>query len=168
MTIIILSGVPGSGKSTVIKLLRTEKHTVISIDSFYKYLRETTGMKWGRELEIEAYKLLEKELEILLEQNKDIIIETTGASDKWIEIFYSLRKRNDVQVIDILLEISLEEATKRIKKRNASSYSFKLSTDKLEGWIKRIVEVRDDYEYVIDANKSEQLIIKDVLRITNG
>jgi predicted kinase len=170
MKIIILSGIPGSGKSTLIKLLKTENHTVISIDQFYERLRENNGMEWGRKIEIEAYRLFKEELEKLLEKEKDIIIETTGASDKWIDVFYSLRKRKDVQVIDILLEISLIEAKERIRIRNASSHPFKVKLESLEGWIRRINEVRNDYGHTIEVSdlSKEEVYLEVMKIITNS
>lgn len=164
VTLIILSGIPGSGKSTIAKKLEKSGFKHFFIDEFYKKLSDTTALEWGREFEIEGYKLFRKALYEELEQKNNLVIETTGASDKWIEIFGELKERTDIQLIDILLDINLEEAIRRIDDRNRTEHPHKVPIDKLEGWMKRVNEVRN-YQYTLDVNRETEQVLEKITKL---
>lgn len=163
--IIILSGIPGSGKTTIAKELEKLGYKHFYIDKFYKRLSKETDLEWGPEFEIEGYKLFKKDLGEEITSGDNLIIETSGASDLWLEIFEKLKANKELKLIDILLELKLEEAVRRIDRRNKTDHPHKVPTEKLEGWIKRIYEVRNDYQHKIDASKSVDEINNQIRKI---
>ena len=163
--IIILSGNPGSGKTTIAKRLEEDGITRLSIDDFYQNSdRDSNINEWFRDEVFldQSYKTFKTEILHQIENGSDIIIETSGVGKRWMEMFAELKKEHPKNLITIYLQIPKEESLKRVADRNQTDHPIKMDEERVNIFFEKSESILHDYDHVIDANRSIDQIYEEI------
>jgi predicted kinase len=114
-TLLISIGIPGSGKTTFLRNLATEKnYTYISPDSLREQL---TGDMADQSENENVWKTVEYTTEKYLSQGISVVIDATFTEKSNRERFIQLAKDAGAETVGILFDIPLETALERNAKR---------------------------------------------------
>ena len=115
MKIIVLQGVPGSGKSTWAREFAKEHkdYVIVCRDS----IREATGIYWVPERENYISDIESDSVVKALDNGLNVIIDATNLNPKTIKKWEEISDRYHVMLEFKLFEISYDEAVKRDKER---------------------------------------------------
>lgn len=120
----MMVGLPGSGKSTASEQLLKEMNdlTVLSTDEYIEKYAKEIGKTYNdvyREVGDKAQKWMNQQIRELIKQEKTFMWDQTNvyASARVKKI--NMLKQNGYEVTAIVVEISEEELSKRIKKRTS-------------------------------------------------
>jgi predicted kinase len=113
--IIVLQGVPGSGKSTWAKEFAQahKDYVIVCRDS----IREGTGVYWVPERENYISDVEKNQIEMALDNYLNVIIDATNLNPKTILKWNDLAEKHNAEIEYKLFEISYEEALERDRKR---------------------------------------------------
>jgi len=164
--LIILGGNPGSGKKTISKSLEQHGFTSLAIDDFYQKTQRNPEIKnWFEDKEFldSAYASFREHILKALEQNKRLVIETTGVGNRWDELLTELESQYPDEIMKIYLETSKEVSAKRILARNETDYPIKMSEERLDAFLKLGKDTSRAYDHVIDANGTAEDIVQKIL-----
>lgn len=162
--VIYLTGIPGSGKTTVAGDLKKEDFQYIGIDDFYKSVKRVDkSVEWFRDLEYMAKVYEEYESSIFNNlKNSNLVLESSGIGDSFQKITNKLESRN-INFKIVYLKIDPEVARNRVKTRNESDYEIKLSAEDMDFYTSQIHKIEEFYDFKVDAILPSELIVEQVL-----
>ncbi len=166
--LIIIGGNPGSGKTTISVLLEQQGFVRLGIDDMYQQApRDPQIEHWfeDRAFLDAAYALFREHILKALQDKKRIVIETTGVSKRWTDLFAELQATFRNQIITIYLETSLETSAQRIEERNKTTYPFKMTKERLDAFFTLGKETSNAYQHVIDANRPLNEVFSEVMTL---
>jgi len=161
--LLIVIGFPGSGKSTVSKILAEKyKAEILDADEFWKGLLDIDEKKkdqvFPEEQQGLAYKGMFLAAKYLLKNNINVVIDAALWSNDLVDKARALAK--DAKVIQVICPENLlkRRITKRVKK-SGDKYSAGL---KVYEYLKNKTEVIKDIDYVIDSSKDLESQLKEI------
>ena len=139
---IVVSGLPGSGKSTIGKVVASElRIPLIDKDDFLETLFEVKGIRdqrWRRQLSIEADRSFKAEA---LRQKRAVLVShwkpqnmiNTGTPTDWLENHFS-------RIVEIYCHCNADIAADRFmtRKRHPGHLEHEKSRDEVRDWMKRL------------------------------
>jgi thymidylate kinase len=153
--LIIIGGNPGSGKTAVSNFLVNRGLVKLGIDDFYQRTPRDPHIKnWFEDkafLDL-AYSHFKTEILLNLNQNKKIVIETTGVGNRWKELLAELESKFTEQIVTIYLNTTRETSKERIRERNKTEYPIKMPDERLDAFFALAKDAASGYQHVIDAN----------------
>ncbi len=169
-TLLILNGIPGSGKSTLGELLRERNgYNFVKIDTFYETLpRVNEEVEWFDDLEYKenVYAAFENAIKNAVIKGH-VIIESTGIGKHYSEIIERL-KGEEIEMVKIFLDINIDIARERVEIRNATDYLIKVTPRDMDYFIdnKHKIDLADTL--IVDANRELEHIYLDVCEKLKG
>jgi len=122
--LIIISGLPGTGKTTISKRIAKELSLpLINRDEIKEALFDTLGIKdreWSKKLGVASYKILYQIIDSFLQANRTIIIESNFKPEFDDKRFLDLQKIYKFESIQIICKTDGEILFERFKKRSES------------------------------------------------
>lgn len=145
--VIILSGISGSGKSTVALKINNETGAyIISTDEFREIISGDVG---NQECSHKAFIAAENTLEYLLRRGKDVILDATSLKAKYRKKWIEIAKKYNAAVYGIVLttpkEVCLDRDSKRDRKVGAA-----VIERQFEMWVKPTVD--EGFEEILEIN----------------
>jgi adenylate kinase family enzyme len=166
-TIIRLVGIPGSGKTTIAKLLEDQGYTHVRIDEFYESIpREDESVEWFLDEKYIAnvYSAFEESIKSHLDRNQNIVIENLGMKGRLDKVIEALVK-SDHKIIQIYLKVDYDKALERVLERNKTDYKIQVDLKNMEFYKSKIEELENNFKIKVDANKSVDEVLEEVMKI---
>ena len=143
--VIILIGLKGSGKSYIGSLMQQKLGIeFLCVEKIWLSLKSE---RFTKDYIEEGYRLVELEIEKLLQNTERIIIESTGTTDHFNRFIKKLGNEYNVKLIKI--NTSPETCIKRVKSRDASAH-VPVSDDIVKQINNEAAKVKLNYDLVID------------------
>jgi shikimate kinase len=155
-TLLILNGIPGSGKTSLGKLLSQRNgFNIVKVDTFYETIpRVDDKVQWLEDIKYRENVYIAFENKIKEEIIKsNVIIESTGIGEQFRELVDRLKK-NNIKIVRVLLNINEQTARERVSIRNNSDYTIKVSDDDMDYFTSNINKFNLNEFIVLDANQS--------------
>jgi shikimate kinase len=165
-TLYILIGLKGSGKTFIGKLIEDKFGiTFLRVENIFKNIKRDRGYSDKNYIK-EGFALLEQEIRHRFVINDSLIIESTGLTDEFKQMFESLRKDLSVKLIKI--DASPALCLKRVGERDSKEH-INVSDSDVEKINELAMKVKFDYDLVIDNNtKDKEEIIKGLESLSIG
>lgn len=150
MTVIIISGLAGTGKTTIGKYL-AEKLSLpfFNKDTIKEFLFDSVGWKdreWSQKLGAASYKILYWIGEEEMKAGKSVIIESNFIAEIDKKIFLKLEKKYNFKIVEILCKTEGKTLFERFKTRAESGLRHPGHVDNLsyEEQEKRLIKGRTE------------------------
>lgn len=166
--LVILGGNPGSGKSTISKLLEKQNFVHLEIDAFYQRAPRTPGIEnWFEDQAFldAAYAEFKKEILKNIAQGNKIVIETAGFGIRWKALFAELESIASDKIVTIYLDTSRETSLERINARNKTDHPIKMTEERLDNFLMLGKDTKNVFQHVVDANGSIDEVFEAVLGV---
>jgi predicted kinase len=118
MTVTVLQGLPGSGKSTYAKEQCKLNPNLVRINK--DDLRAMFCQPYSRETEEVLNSSILDVIEVLLGANYDVILDSTNFNNKYIDTYVNLAKKFEADIDIKLIDTPLDECIARDKIRESS------------------------------------------------
>ncbi len=164
-TLIILRGYPGSGKTTVGKMLEKDAlGKFIDHNAILNFITSITSNDDGIYAEIHA---LEKSMtKKLLTDGKNTIVARGFSSQKSIDSYVEIAKETNSRHIVIRLSVATEILEERVQSEERKlDFNPTTSADSLLTWIEQNPLENYDGEYSIDASKELAHVVSSITKV---
>lgn len=131
---IILKGAPACGKSTLARKLVEERSPAIIVNR--DSIRDMCGKYWVQEREPLITELEVHAVTTALTSNYSVIIDATNLNPKTLSKWHRIAADLHIPIEEIVVELPLEEAIKRDKKRGEEG-GRAVGEDVVRGFYKR-------------------------------
>jgi len=150
--LLILRGLPGSGKSTLIKEMGLEAYT-LSTDDLRKKLgsleQTNDSFRISQDVERETFKLLDSRMS----RGEFTVVDATHINSKSCSRYRKLAEKYNYKLFYYQLDTSLEECLKRNRERERASYSI-VPDSVITGMAERFSgDLGDDFTRVYDLRE---------------
>lgn len=164
--LVILTGLPGSGKTTIGLELAKSNLTFIKIDDFYRRVPRTNeSIEWHQDKDYitNVYKSFAKEIKTRLEGQENVVIESTGVSPRFDQLITNiLLEFPSTEIHRIYLHIDPETARERVFKRNETSYPIKMSPESFDHFVSKTELIQKSYDFIIGADQPIEQIVAEI------
>ncbi len=168
MKIIVLRGLPGSGKGTVAESLKplVGAVEVIEADNYKReYRRSNPGTPFLEALDYCYKKTLERLEELSKEgQAETVIVEELFNDGEFVKAVQDFAERNNVPIFWFYVRREMEQL---LKVENERKREIKNPREVLEELQKEIEDIRIDGEVTIDNNGPMEDLDKEVARVVS-
>lgn len=117
MTIHVMVGIPGSGKSTYARQLEKQGAVRVSLDEIREKLEVETGSKSEPKVFSEGL----KQMKATLEENKDVVCDSTNVTPKKRAEYFKVAKKYGAKTIAIFVNTDKKECLERNSKREGNA-----------------------------------------------
>ncbi len=117
MTIYVMVGIPGSGKSTYAMKLQNEGAVRVSLDDIRNKLFEETGSKTESKVFSEGLKQMKK----ALDEGKDIVCDSTNVTPEKRKSYFKVAKQYDAKIVAVFVNTDKKECLERNSKREGNA-----------------------------------------------
>ncbi len=165
--LIILSGNPGSGKSTIADLLARDGSIILRIDDFYlKAPRDLSIVNWFEDQGFldAAYAEFEAAVVRRLSRQERIVIETTGVGNRWKQLRLKLEQSFKDRMVMIHLKTSRETSLQRIRVRNMTDHAIKMSDEDVERFFALGKDRAPEGAQEVDADRPLEEVFAEIRR----
>lgn len=133
--VIFLMGLPGSGKTYLANLISKDGKIIhISSDRTRKVLKK--NRHYQKEDKQLVYDEMQKQLELALQKNRNVIVDATFYLQKTRNDFFTIAKKYSKEICWILITADEETIKKRVSKKRPDSEAdfevYKLIRDRFE------------------------------------
>lgn len=117
MTIHVMVGIPGSGKSTYAKQLEKQGAVRVSLDEIREKLEAETGSKSEPKVFSEGLKQMKE----ALSQGKDVVCDSTNVYPKKREAYFKIAEQYGAKINAIFINTDKKECLERNSKREGKA-----------------------------------------------
>tara|TARA_Y100000310_G_C20692901_1_gene823525 strand:+ start:3484 stop:3984 length:501 start_codon:yes stop_codon:yes gene_type:complete len=164
VTVLVIMGNVGSGKTTVAKELSKEGFTYLGIDMFYPKEREAEWYK-DRKFLSDTYGLLFAEAEQQIKAGKNIVLESTGAPQEFRKGLKKLEEIPRARLVRFFLNVPIMICKKILQLRKSTSRE-NVPLKWVSYVAKRLREIDIKYDFKLDGKRPTKEIVKEILELT--